>query len=102
MGFWGPSDGLRCVSDWFFFAETKQQIAKRFPNLYDEPDPKHLKAGYNELIKPYGWFSTFVNLAGEDVTKLESINKIKLYQAMAFLSQQNAKAQFMQNLQIKQ
>jgi hypothetical protein len=43
-----------------------------------------------------------VNLAGEDVTKLESINKIKLYQAMAFLSQQNAKAQFMQNLQIKQ
>ena len=74
------------------------QIAERFPNLYDEPDARHVKAGIKDLIEPYGWFNTFITLAGGDVLRIKEAAKLPLYTAYAFLSLQAAKNEFEQNL----
>jgi hypothetical protein len=50
------------------------------------------------LIEPYGWFNTFVTLAGGDVLKLKEAAKLPLYTAFAFLSLQSAKNEFESNL----
>jgi hypothetical protein len=82
----------------FFFAETKQAIVGKFPNLYDGYDDKQIKAGAKELLEPYGWLNFFNTLAQDSVLNLEKINKIGLWQAMAFMSLQISKGKYLENL----
>jgi hypothetical protein len=50
------------------------------------------------LIEPYGWFNTFITLAGGDVLRIKEAAKLPLYTAYSFLSLQAAKNEFEQNL----
>jgi hypothetical protein len=55
------------------------------------------------LIEPFGWFGTFVTLAGDDILKLEQAAKTPLYVAMSYLSLKAAQNEFNNRLQkIKQ
>jgi hypothetical protein len=52
-----------------------------------------------EKLNQYGWFGTFCSLANYDILKINEVSKTPLYQALAFLSYEAARSEYMNNLQ---
>jgi hypothetical protein len=50
------------------------------------------------LLEPFGWFNTFVTLAGGDILRLKEAAKLPLYTAFAFLSLKTAQNEFEKNM----
>jgi hypothetical protein len=50
------------------------------------------------LIEPYGWFATFVTLAGGDILRIKEAAKLPLYTAFSFLSLKAAQNEYESNM----
>lgn len=50
------------------------------------------------MIEPYGWFATFVTLAGGDILKIKEAAKLPLYTAFSFLSLKSAQNEYESNM----
>ena len=68
----------------FFFA-YRARVSRRFGQLFQGGEG-------SKLSEKYGWFATFVHLAGEDITKLPAVERTHLETALAWLSYEQDRA----------
>ena len=68
----------------FFFA-YREGISRRFGQLFQGGEG-------SKLSEKYGWFATFVHLAGEDITKLPQVERTHLETALAWLAYEQDRA----------
>jgi hypothetical protein len=77
-------DGPRPWCCRFFFA-YRDRISRRFGQLFQG-------GGGSKLSEKYGWFATFVHLAGEDITKLPEVERTHLETALSWLAYEQDRA----------
>ena len=82
--FQGDEDGARIRCRRFFFA-YREGISRRFGQLFQGGEG-------SKLSEKYGWFATFVHLAGEDITKLPQVERTHLETALAWLAYEQDRA----------
>ena len=64
-----------------FFFVRRSEIAKQFSQLF------HGGEG-GPIAEKWGWFAVIVALAGEDITKVETVERLPINVALSFLAYQ--------------
>ena len=83
---------------WVFsiFFSFRRQTFERFGQLFDEVEITQNEGTAHErrittekrYKSKWGWYAVLYNLSGGDVLKIEPVTKIKIYEALTFLSYQ--------------
>lgn len=92
-----PADiGVYCRN---FYNKSFEEHAKKFSYLYQEYEPTadEAIAGYDELAK-WGVYSTYEQLAGGDIFKMQEVVKLKVDDVYYFLMYQKTKINYQKNL----
>lgn len=82
-----------------FYNKSFEEHAKKFSYLYQEYEPtgEEAIAGYDELAK-WGVYSTYEQLAGGDIFKMQEVVKLKVDEVYYFLTYQKTKINYQKNL----
>ena len=93
----------------FFFEQTNDQLAKRYPNVFREGNSKSIAVvKASKIMKPYGWLNTLYDIAldgiftnnGKDA--IQSVKDEKFYKVMTYLSWKTSKSDFEMAVQEEQ
>ena len=80
----------------FFFAQSTESLAKRFPNLWGGSSASIEAKRAGKLIEPYGWLNSLYRVAEkkifdrEGLTPLESVKRENIMKVFTYLSWLNA------------
>ena len=82
----------------FFFADTKQEIARKFADLYKPSSKRYLEvaAGAEQLEQTYGYYLTLKRIAESpalldpSLPPIRAAELVPLYMAFTYLSAENA------------
>ena len=86
----------------FFFAATKQEISRRFSDLYKASPKRYLEvaAGSEQLEQTYGYYLTLKRIAESpalldpSLPPIKAAERVPLYMAYTYLSAENAQAEY--------